>query len=164
MSTALVSSKIKRKTSAASPQDDASRHIQTQILRELIIPAIEQEVNEGEQFAPLRQIYHSLILAAWYKNNLRQSILGKNYADQKIIGGLSVDDKGFKEAIYARYLEAFHKGVFNYIKEDVAEGDRLARETVPRQYFSGGFTAAGSSRYETAASPAGMRRGITGSP
>ena len=33
------------------------------IVRELILPAIEKEINEGKNFAPLRQIYHSLILA-----------------------------------------------------------------------------------------------------
>jgi hypothetical protein len=36
-------------------------------LRSIVIPALEQEVNEGKNFIPLRQVYHSLILAAWYK-------------------------------------------------------------------------------------------------
>ncbi|MDE2028865.1 MAG: hypothetical protein KGJ11_10040, partial [Candidatus Omnitrophica bacterium] len=40
------------------------------------------------------------------------------------------------EAIYQRYLQAFKKGVFNYIKE---ETDPLTQATIPRKYFSGGF-------------------------
>ena len=37
--------------------------------------------------------------------------------------------------IYQRYLKAFKKGVFNYIKEDV---DKYTNEAIPRKYFSGG--------------------------
>ena len=40
------------------------------------------------------------------------------------------------ELIYHRYLQAFKKGVYNYIKE---EQDPLTQEMVPRKYFSGGF-------------------------
>ena len=27
-------------------------------------------MNEGSHFAPLRQVYHSLVLAKWYRENL----------------------------------------------------------------------------------------------
>ena len=40
------------------------------------------------------------------------------------------------EAIYQRYLQAFKKGVYNYIKE---EPDPVTQEIIPRKYFSGGF-------------------------
>ena len=40
------------------------------------------------------------------------------------------------EGIYQRYLKAFKKGVYNYIKE---ESDPMTQEMVPRKYFSGGF-------------------------
>jgi len=36
------------------------------------------------------------------------------------------------EAIYQRYLKAFKKGVYNYIKE---ESDPVTQEMVPRKYF-----------------------------
>ena len=39
------------------------------------------------------------------------------------------------EAIYQRYLQAFKKGVYNYIKEGI---DPITKETMPRKYFSGG--------------------------
>ena len=42
---------------------------------------------------------------------------------------------GNPEHIYQQYLQAFKKGVFNYIKE---ESDSLTQETIPRKYFSGG--------------------------
>ncbi|MEW5894812.1 MAG: hypothetical protein AB1650_03475 [Candidatus Omnitrophota bacterium] len=104
-------------------------------IREIIIPAIEKEVNEGKNFANLRQIYYSIILAAWYKKNLRESLLGKAYMDKNKINGIDLKDTAVKEKIYARYIEAFKKGVYDYIKEDY---DETTREVIPRKYFSGG--------------------------
>ena len=40
------------------------------------------------------------------------------------------------EAIYQRYLQAFKKGAYNYIKE---EQDPITQEMIPRKYFSGGI-------------------------
>ena len=39
----------------------ATRALTTQVMREVVLPAITKEVNEGANFAPLRQIYHTLI-------------------------------------------------------------------------------------------------------
>src|SRR5262249_44434051 len=35
----------------------------TKIVREIVIPALTKEVNEGKNFAQLRQVYNSIILA-----------------------------------------------------------------------------------------------------
>ena len=90
----------------------------TNIIREIIIPAIEREVNQGAHFAPLRQIYHSLILAKWYKETVKNSLLSQVYVDQNKTAGVETDDPALKDKIYAQYMEAYKKGVFNYIKED----------------------------------------------
>jgi len=107
------------------------------IIREVLIPEIEREVNEGENFAKLRQIYHSFILAAWYKKNLKQSILNQKYTDQHKIEGLEIKDRDESTKIYQQYVEAFQKGVYNFIKEDY---DEVKQTIVPRKYFSGGIT------------------------
>lgn len=104
------------------------------IIREIIIPEIEREVNEGQNFTALRQAYQSLILATWFKQNLRSSILN-NYIDQNKITGVDIEDKDQKQKIYGQYLESYKKGVFSYIKDDV---DSMTEETIPRKYFSGG--------------------------
>ena len=119
-------------------QDDFNSRLASQIIREIILPAIEVEVNQGKNFANLRQIYHSMILAAWYKERLKESLLSKVYVDQNKIKGIDVEDKTIKEKIYNQYLTAFKKGVYDYIKEDY---DPAAQEIVSRQYFSGGFSA-----------------------
>ena len=105
------------------------------VVREILIPEIEKEVNEGKTFANLRQIYNSMILATWYKKNLRESLLGQVYVDQNKIKGVDVADKEINQKIYNQYLEAFKKGVYNYIKEDY---DPATQKIIPRKYFSGG--------------------------
>ncbi|MBI5149651.1 MAG: hypothetical protein HZA28_02625 [Candidatus Omnitrophica bacterium] len=110
--------------------------VPSEIIKEIILPAIEKEVNEGQNFAPLRQIYHSLILAKWYKETIKNSLLSKIYIDQKKIAGVNLDDATLKDQIYAQYMEAYKKGVFNYIKEDY---DQLSTQPIPRKYFSGGI-------------------------
>jgi len=111
-------------------------NLSSEIIREIILPEIEKEVNTGKNFAQLRQIYNSLILAAWYKRGLKESILTKIYVDQKKVDGVDVDDKEVKQKIYERYLEAYKKGVYNFIKE---EYDSAKQEMIPRKYFSGGM-------------------------
>ncbi|OGX60464.1 MAG: hypothetical protein A2306_09465 [Omnitrophica WOR_2 bacterium RIFOXYB2_FULL_38_16] len=108
----------------------------SEIVREIILPEIEKEVNEGKNFAPLRQIYHSLILAKWYKETIKNSLLSEVYVDQNKTAGVELDDKAFKEEIYEQYMQAYKKGVFDFIREDY---DELSQEVIPRKYFSGGF-------------------------
>ncbi len=107
----------------------------SEIVREVVIPILEQEVNEGKNFAQLRQVYQSLILAIWFKDKIRESLFGKAYVDQEKTGGIDVADKAAKEKIWTQYVVAFKKGAYNYIKEDY---DSATDEVVARKYFSGG--------------------------
>ena len=111
--------------------------IGSQIIRFILIPALTKEVNEGKNFAQLRQVFYSLILATWYKKKIKDSILNQVYSNRNKIGGVKVS-AGDKDKIYQEYLRAFKKGVYNYIKE---EPDQITGQTVPRKYFSGGVGA-----------------------
>jgi hypothetical protein len=101
-----------------------------------ILPALEHEVNHGQRFAPLRQVYHSLILALWYKEAWTTSLFHQLYADQKKVTGIDKNDKKLKDEIYQRYVAAFRRGIYNYIRQDY---DVRTREVVNRKYFSGGM-------------------------
>jgi GGDEF domain-containing protein len=111
----------------------------SQIVREIVIPELTTEVNQNKNFVRLRQVYNSLILATWYKNKIKDSILSQVYADKKKIAGISNDDPQETTKIYERYLQAFKRGTYNFIKE---EQDPVTQEVIPRKYFSGGFNAA----------------------
>ena len=60
----------------------------SQIVREIVIPELTKEVNENKNFAQLRQVYNSLILATWYKKKIKDSILAQVYADKNKVQGL----------------------------------------------------------------------------
>ncbi len=115
----------------AEQLDSASSNI----VREVILPEIEKEVNSGKNFAALRQIFHSMVLATWYKKTLKEALLNQVYANKGKINGVDVDDKAVKDKIYEQYLQAYQKGVFNYIREDYSA---KTQEVIPRKYFSGG--------------------------
>jgi len=111
------------------------RRLSSRIIKEVILPEIEREVNEGKNFSRLRQIANSIILAAWYKQKLKGSLLGSVYFNKNKIAGIDIKDKKAKQKIYNQYLEAFQKGVFNFIKNDF---DQVKQEVIPRKYFAGG--------------------------
>jgi len=110
--------------------------ISSSIVREVIIPEIEKEINEGENFANLRQISYAMVLATWYKRNLKESLLGKLYVDHNKIDGVDVEDKNIKEKIYQQYLKAFKIGVYDYVKQDY---NSHLQEIIERRYISGGY-------------------------
>ncbi|MBU0468482.1 MAG: hypothetical protein KJ736_05400 [Candidatus Omnitrophica bacterium] len=121
--------------SLREPTQDLTRQKYSDIVREIIVPAIEKEVNQGEHFSQLRQITSSLILASWYKKRLQESILSKVYVDKSKINGVDIIDRNMKNKIYKQYLEAFRIGAYNFIKE---EYDPASQQIIPRKYFSGG--------------------------
>ncbi len=121
------------------------------VMREMIIPKIEQEVNTGKSFAKLRQMYGAMILATWYKQALKDGLLGRSYVDGKKMAGVDIPDENIKEKVYAQYLEAFKQGAYSIIKE---EADPLSGDMIPRKYFSGGFQGKVSNVLESKASSA----------
>lgn len=118
-------------------------------MRDIILPAIEREVNEGAHFAQLRQIYSAFILAAWYKQKLKNSLLSQVYGDSRKTHGVDHKEEGVIDTIYDNYLKLFREGVYDYIKE---EYDPVTQDVIPRKYFSGGFSATGFSRTDGAMS------------
>ncbi len=121
----------------------------SKVVREIIIPELTKEVNEDKNFAQLRQVYNSLILATWYKKKIKESILFQVYANKNKTDGVQytstvipakagIHFKNDIEGLYQEYLKAFKKGVYNYIKEEI---DPVTQETIPRKYFSGGIGA-----------------------
>ncbi|MBF0533350.1 MAG: hypothetical protein HQL23_09720 [Candidatus Omnitrophica bacterium] len=121
----------------------------TQIYRDILIPAIEKEVNAGQNFATLRQIYAAMILASWYKIRLKESLLAKAYADQNKVAGIEFFDGIDKDAVYAKYLQSARDGVFHLIRDESAQN---SEEINTRKYVSGGFSAS---------SPVSLRTVIT---
>jgi len=114
----------------------SSQEITKAVLREIAIPELEREVNEGKNFAPLRQAYQSFILAAWFKKKIKESLFSQVYVDQKKISGVNINDPAMAQKIWDQYVKTFKKGAYNYIKD---EKDTYTGELIPRKYFAGGI-------------------------
>ncbi|MBF0330727.1 MAG: YvcK family protein [Candidatus Omnitrophica bacterium] len=115
---------------------DERASIAKEVMRQIIVPAIEKEVNEGKNFAAIRQVYHAAILAKWYRELIQNTLLSQAYVGQNKIEGVTSDEKALKEEIYQRYIAAYKKGVFDYIKETPS----TAGDATPKKYFSGGIS------------------------
>ena len=131
---------LNKNTIAAKEGTQEVSALGSQIVREVVIPQLTREVNSGKHFIQLRQVYNSLILATWYKKKIKDSILSQVYADKNKITGVKNSDPQEKQKIYQRYLQAFKKGVYNYIKEEI---DPATQQPIPRKYFSGGVSMEG---------------------
>jgi len=103
-----------------------------------ILPIIEKEVNEGKQFAHLRQIYYAVMLAGWFKKKLHDTILDTNYFDKNKTKGANNNDPQIREKIYNEYLKAFQMGAYNLTKKGSDFKSGAFNKIVTRQYFSGG--------------------------
>ena len=117
---------------------DKNTQLSNELIRQVILPLLKKEVNTGKNFAVLRQVYNSLILALWYKEKLKQTLISKGYVDRNKTNGVEVKDKNVDQEIYRQYLKSYKKGVYNYIKEELGPDN----EMIPRKYFSGGFAFA----------------------
>ncbi len=100
--------------------DKGVNNLGSQIVRQVILPELEKEVNQGQNFAPLRQMFYSMILASWYKIALKDALLNQVYSNKGKTGGVLSDDPAVKQKIYEQYLKAYKKGVFNYIRSNNA--------------------------------------------
>jgi hypothetical protein len=120
-----------------APQNEARiRSASLSVLREVIIPELERDVNESHTFAPLRQVFHSLILAMWYKDSMTDSIISQQYVDQNAVDTFRLKDRDVRQKIYQEYTQAFQNGVFDIVTEDYDPG---RQQMVTRLYQSGGI-------------------------
>lgn len=109
-------------------------------LKETVLPLVINELQNGEHFAPMRQIYHSLILSMWFKKKFKESFF-KAYFNQSKISGIQLEDDSIKEKVFNLYVEAFKQGVYDFVKK---EYDRTSRQKRKTRYFAGGASFSSS--------------------
>ena len=73
-----------------------------QIFKQELLPIIEQQVNQSEAFAPLRQMYHALILALYVKKKYPNHPLLQFYNDQENTRPINLNIQNVRESIYKR--------------------------------------------------------------
>jgi hypothetical protein len=105
------------------------------LMKQIILPALTQDINTSPTYAPLRQAYHSLILAEWFKRKHKTSSsvyslsINKGYTK-----GLESSVPWEKQQIWQDYLSSYNKGEYNI--QDTILG-------LKRMYWSGGMELSG---------------------
>ncbi len=128
---------------SAPAKDGEGQFLAKEVLRDIVIPVLEKEVNEGRDFSQLRQMYTSLVLATWYKKKLADALVSRVYADQNKVSGIAHNEPGVQQKIWESYAAMFREGVYNLIRD---EADPATGEVFPRKYFSGGAVLRGAYR------------------
>ena len=125
----------------------------TQLIKETIIPKLTYEVNTSKRYAPLRQVYYSLILAQWFKQKYK-GLSPKGTVPNRIDSGdltnLTSKEPYDKQSYFQQYQKSFKDGEYN-LQEPVSTtmGQSI------RRYVSGGMQIDCSSAIETGKITAG---------
>ena len=106
-----------------------------ELSRSLIIPKLTYEVNTAKRYAPLRQVYYSLILAQWFKKRFYGK--GGYYSwliNKRELSGLISQEPWVVNTYFDAYQQSFRNGEFN-LQEKVYTpyGQSI------RSYLSGGI-------------------------
>lgn len=112
-----------------------------QIIRDDILLKLTREVNSSKKYAPLRQVYYSLIIAQWFKLKYSRRILEDNEQneivkniDSQDLTTLTSKAPWDKDTYYKAYQKSFQKG--EYHKEALVPN---FNGVSVRNYTSGGM-------------------------
>ena len=128
----------------------------TQLIKETIIPKLTRQINTSKRYAPLRQVYYSLILAQWFKQShqvtgSQSHQLPKNPYIKLIDSGklitpnfsLLTQQPYDKQAYFKQYQQSFKDGEYN-----LQESIHAPMGQSIRRYMSGGMQMDCSSKIE----------------
>lgn len=123
----------------------------SQIIRDNILPKLIKRINTSKEYAPLRQVYYSLILAQWFKaRNQNKNTPYPRLIDRKDLTNLQSQIPYSVYAYFNAYKENFAQGEYN-IKEPIS----TAHGQVIRSYFSGGIALMRNPGYSASLSRSG---------
>ena len=93
-------------------------------VKEILISKIKNDVNTGRNFARLRQIYNSLILASWFKSKFQNTVYTQ-YINNNKLKGVDTVSPETKQKIWNLYCESFKKGVYNLTRKEPVNPPRV---------------------------------------
>lgn len=106
-------------------------------MKEVILPVMQDEVNYGQDYAKLRQVYNSLILAEYFKQKYRQGEgLYPKLVNRGHIEGLESSEPWNSEDFYNAYVKSAQEGEYRFSQ---TEYDPYMASMVQKYYFYGGI-------------------------
>lgn len=102
-----------------------------------VLPFLEREVNYGIAYAPLRQVYHSLILAECYKRRYwGKKGFFPSTVNQGYLEGLHSKTPWSKKGYFDAYVRSVSQGEYSFRR---TEFDPYQFDMIKKQYVSGGI-------------------------
>ena len=106
----------------------------TQLIRETMIPKLTREINSSRRYAPLRQVYYSLILAQHFKKKfINKSGPYSSLMDSRDLTNLTSPEPWDKRTYFKEYQKSFQEGEYN-----LKASQSTTYGQVIRRYMSGG--------------------------
>ncbi|MFH1198561.1 MAG: HEAT repeat domain-containing protein, partial [Candidatus Omnitrophota bacterium] len=106
-----------------------------QLIKELIIPKLTKEINTSKRYAPLRQVYYSLIMAYWFKSRFANKPgVYSELINRQNLNGITSKAPWSKNTYFTEYQKSFKNGEYNIQESVYTTGGRAIRT-----YFSGGI-------------------------
>src|SRR3989339_95151 len=141
----LTSSGGSRTAPTSDPRLKELNIYSTQLIKELILPKLTQKVNSSKDYANLRQVYFSLILARWFKETYKGRFSGGNSLLERTVPMTKLIDSGDltnltskqawdKATYFKAYQKSFQEGEYN-----LSEPIYTPTGQVIRRYMSGGM-------------------------
>jgi hypothetical protein len=131
----LVRLETERFSSANSPYGMSEID---RISRELVLPVIEQRVNEDRIYAPLRQVYAAIVLARWYKKHVRGTDLPHaKLVDASNTAGHELTDGWTPRTVWEAYVRSYQQGEYDFTERSEQKMGNVTRVST-RRYFRGG--------------------------
>ena len=119
----------------ADPRLKELNQYSTQLIKELIIPKLTREINSSRRYAPLRQVYYSLILAQHFKKKfINKSGPYSSLIDSRDLTNLTSPEPWDKRTYFKEYQKSFQEGEYN-----LKANQSTAYGQVIRRYMSGGL-------------------------
>ncbi len=116
----------------------------TQLINAAIIPKLTYEVNTSKRYAPLRQVYYSLVLAQWFKQKYSSLVSARapvnsyiDLIDSGNLANLTSKEPYDKQAYFKQYQKSFKDGEYN-----LQEPIYTPTSQSIRRYISGGVLVA----------------------
>lgn len=91
----------------------------TELQEAMLLPLLVQEVNHGENYSDLRQVYTSLALAQWYKD--KNGYTSGIFIDSKDLAGLESKYTWSAEDVWRDYVRSFEEGEYHCSKNIIYE-------------------------------------------
>ena len=98
----------------------------TKLVQELILPYLNQRLNDDPVYQSLREVYASLILGKWY----RQKFSLNRFRYLNVIQDANLDFKHTPQEIFKEYTSSLKSGEYSF-------NERIG--STRRRYFSGGI-------------------------